>query len=177
MRTSHARCLLCLNDEHVNSDMYVWVHVWSRYVNIHKTCDSSLCLCVCACSSCGWELLCLSCWAADNLNTPFSSCHLLRKRFFSSPRAPPALSSDWLRHFTQTVGHSPRARGTARLEGGGQASRAVPHQPRWGECRPFMAAPGRLSTICSLPLKCLLPSAETSADCDLVIYNTTAGSF
>lgn len=36
---------------------------------------------------------------------------LLLCKWFSRLPGPPALSSDWLKHYTQTVGHSPRAKG------------------------------------------------------------------
>lgn len=64
--------------------------------------------------------------------TPPSPLVLSYASGFSRLPGPPALSSDRLAQtlHTQTVGHSPRAKGKARLEGGGQAGRTVPARPR-----------------------------------------------
>lgn len=105
-----------------------------------------------------FEFLCccdgLSC-RQENLNTPFFSCPLLCEWFSRLP-TPPSLLSDGLKHFTQTVGHSPCAKGKHSLK---------------VECRPVTLCHtsrgevsaghsqkrlSRLSTVCSLPLKNLL---------------------
>lgn len=108
MRSSHAHCLLCLNDNQESSDwfdMYVCIHLWSKHLNLLKTHVTALC----HPSFKLWMLL--SSCAADraNLNAPVFSCPLLRK-WFSGLSGHSLL---WLAQtlHTQTVGHSPRAKG------------------------------------------------------------------
>ncbi len=89
----------------------------------------------------------------------FLSCPLLCKWFCRSPG-----SLLWLAHTLYTDCRSfTSCQGKARVEGWGQASRAVPQQPRWGECRPFTRGLAGLSTICLLPLKNVLLSTESYA--------------
>ena len=150
-----AHCLPCLDDNRENADEYVCVHSWSRQLNLYKTPVTVLfCLSVPSLVHVHpSDAFVLECCRQDNLNTPVLSFPLLCKRFFFISPCPPALSSDWLRHFTQTVGHSPCAKGKCGWKGGGHASCTVPHQASWGECRPFTRGLSQLSTICSLPLK------------------------
>lgn len=134
--------------------MYAFIHEADSLIYIRLLWQ---CCSVCLCRHwCTFTPLTLLCWSAADRTTwtpppcPFLSYASV---FFLISPCPPALSSDWLRHFTQTVGHSTRAKGKCGWKGGGQASCTVPHQARWGECRPFTRGLSCLSTICSLPLK------------------------
>lgn len=64
--------------------------------------------------------------------------------FFSCSWAPGSLL--WLAQTLHTDCKSfTSCQEKAGLEGGGQASQTVPHQPRWGECRPFMRGLSRFA--------------------------------
>lgn len=159
MRTRHPLCHLCLNDNHKSShcyDLYLYVHSWSRHLNLLKTPVKALTLKL---VSHGKALDIRSCvsWAPVlQTGRPVHPFLVL-----SSPvQVVFSLSSFLQLHFTQTRSFT-LCQGKARLEDWGQPSRTVPHRPRWGECRPFMRWPGRFAVVCSLPLKNVLPPAET----------------
>lgn len=167
MRTSHAHCLLCLNDNHESSDwfdMYVCIHLWSKHLNPLKTPATALFVCAvwCLSSGCFWASVLL--WSQLQTGQPehplsslvlsYASGFLVYLGTQLSPMTGSNTSHTDCRSFTL-------CQGKARREGGRQASRTVPHQPWWGDCRPFTRLPGRFFTTWSLRLKNLLLSTAT----------------
>lgn len=118
MRTSHAHCLLCLNYNHGGSHRctYTLIHEAGIFICYRLLWQH--------CLSGGW-----ACSSLEYIHLHSSACAALTSAAdgaaqthpsslvpsyasgFLISLGPPALSSDRLTHFSQTVGHSPRAKG------------------------------------------------------------------
>lgn len=147
MRTSHAHCLLNLNDNHEGSswfDVYVCINLWSRHLNLFSTPVTVLLLCAVHRANsgfCVWVPLLLR-WPqlqTGKLEHPLLLLSSLMRVVFPSPYTP--ISPLWWAQALHTDCRSfTLCQGKAQFEGGVQASHTLPHQPRWGECRPFTKA-------------------------------------
>lgn len=163
MWTSHARCLLCLNDHREKSDVHV-----CRHLNLCKTPVTAVCMFELWMSAFVLELL--SRRQPEHPLLVLSS--LMQVVFLVSLALPPVLPGSLLRlaltlhtdcrSFTSCQGESAAGRWRA-----GQSHCATPAQVRWVQA--IHDGAGRLSTIYLPPLKNLSLSAETSAGCDLAI--------
>lgn len=157
MSTSHTHCLLYLKPYQENCDMHIcnnnliYIRLfWQRCVSVASIAH------VQTLDICAYIRAPLLLWPQLQTGQPelpllFLYCLTQVFFFFFLVPGPPAV---WLAQTLHTDCKSfTSCQERAGLEGGGWAGRTVPHQPRWGECRPFMRGLGGLTTNCLQHLK------------------------